>query len=179
MKDNPWWLMLIQGIVGVALALYIFFARDQAVLIIGLIAAAYVFVMGLVQTIAGYGTGGSKTLMYRGIAGMIIGALLFGMYFLNLGTVQSGYTLLAIGLIVFGALGLWANFFDRGQKDFEWGPIIINGALLLWGVLIFFTRSREIDLANASAWILLIAGGAGIAWSFVMRNQEKSLPSSN
>ena len=116
--------------------------------------------------------------MYRGIAGLIIGALLFGMYFLNLGTVQGGYTLLAIGLIVFGGLGLWVNFFDRGGKDFEWGPIIINSALVLWGVLIFFTRSQAIDLANVSAWILLIAGGAGIAWSFVMRNQEKSLPSS-
>ena len=65
MKDNPWWLILIQGIVGVALALYIFSAREQAVLIIGLIAAAYVFVIGLVQTIAGYGTGGSKTLIHN------------------------------------------------------------------------------------------------------------------
>jgi uncharacterized membrane protein HdeD (DUF308 family) len=178
-KDNPWWMILIQGIIGVLLALYIFFAREQAILIFGLLAAGYVFVMGLIQAVASFTSDGvSNTMKYRALAGLIIGIVLFGMYFFNVGSLQFGHTLLAIGLIVYGGLGLWAYFFDRGGNEFEWGPVIINALLVVWGVLVFIARGQDINLANISAWILLALGAAAIGWAFVVRSRTSQLTTS-
>ena len=177
-QDKSWWLVLIQGLVALGLALYIFFAQDSAVTAIGLIAAGYVFVIGLMHTIGAFMSANrSNTLLYRGIGGLIIGGLLLGMFFFGWGGIETAYTILALGLLVFGGLGLWAFLFDRGGREFEWGPIFVNAALAFWGVMVFVARGQSFNLATVSAWVLLAIGAVMTGWAFYMRSRKESSPS--
>ncbi len=171
-KDRSWWVVLIEGIVAIGLALYIFLATESAVRNIGLVVALYLLAVGLINAIGGFmGTHGSKSIMYQGIVGLIVGGILAAMFFFNWGTITLGYTILGLGMIVYGGLGIWAYFFDRGKKDFQWGPILISAALVVWGVMIFIARGQGFDLATVSAWILLAIGALAVGWSFYLRSR--------
>lgn len=171
-KKSPWWLGLIQGLVALGLGLFLVLDRGSASFIIGLLAAIYLLVAGIIQTIRGLGLRSAdkgSMVLIRGLVGLVFGAILLAFALFNIGTLQSGYTILAIGLIVFGTLGLFTSFFQRGDKGFEWGPVLVNLALMVWGILVFFSRSQGFDLALVSGWILIVVGAIILLWTFLGR----------
>lgn len=169
MKANDrWWIVLVQAIVAVAFGVFMLANPGQATTLIGLLAAAYLLISGLSQLFAGT----SNTSSIRGIVGVVIGAGLILAGWFNFISLQMGYTLLAAGLIVYGALGLWAAFFDRGETRFSWGPILVNALLALWGVAVFFSRAQEANLTTISGWILVAIGVVVGAWAFLTRSKE-------
>jgi len=171
-KNSPWWLGLIQGLVALGLGLFLVLDRGSASLIIGLLAAIYLLVAGIIHTIRGLGLRSAdkgSVVLIRGIVGLVIGAILLAFALFNVGTLQSGYTILAIGLIIFGALGLFTSFFQRGNKGFAWGPVLVNLALLVLGILVFFSRSQGFDLALVSGWILILVGAVILLWTILGR----------
>jgi uncharacterized membrane protein HdeD (DUF308 family) len=170
-KDKLWWLVLVQGIIAIGLGLYIVAQRDQATTYIGLLAAAYIFISGITQTIGAstQGSKRSKTGLIRGIAGLVIGGGLLAAAWFGWVNLINGYTLLAIGLLIYGGLGLWYSFFDRGDIPFSWGPILLNGLLVLWGILVFVSRMQGFDLAMVSAGILVLVGALACVWAFLVR----------
>ena len=89
-----------------------------------------------------------------------------------IGTLAFGYTILAIGLIIFCAVGLFSSVFPREGKPLAWGPLLVNLALLVWGVLVFFSRSQNLNLAVISGWILLIIGVVILVWTLLGRKDE-------
>lgn len=142
------WQGIIQGIVALGLGLLMVFSRNTATLWIGIAVAVYLFVAGIIQTTRGLGlqsAGFGSTVLIRGIVGLIVGGILLVMAWFDWGSLAAGYTILALGLLVFGGLGLFVNFFQRGRRQFEWGPVLVNLALMVWGFLIFFSRGRDFD----------------------------------
>lgn len=105
----------------------------------------------------------------RGLVALIVGAFLLSMELFDFGTLQWAYTVLAGGLIVYGALGLFTDTFQRGDKEFAWGPILVSVALLAWGVLVFVARSQEFDLARVSGWLLVAIGALMLLWTYLRR----------
>ena len=170
-KDKLWWLVLVQGIIAIGLGLYIVAQRDQATTYIGLLAAAYIFISGITQAIGAttQGSKRSKTGLIRGITGLVIGGGLLALAWFGWVDLITGYTLLAIGLLIYGGLGLWHAFFDRGEIPFSWGPIMLNGLLVLWGFLVFLARIQNFDLAMISAGILVVIGALACVWGFLIR----------
>lgn len=178
-ENNSFWLQLVEGIVAVALGLFLLLGRDTAVLYIGVLIAIYLLVAGIVETIRGLGlrsAGEGSALLIRGLVGLIFGAILLVMALFDVGGIVFGYTLIALALIIFGALGIYTSIFQRGDKAFEWGPVLVNLALLVWGVLIFFTRAHDRDLATISGWILVIIGAIILVWTFLTRQEEPEEP---
>ncbi|MEA3336943.1 MAG: DUF308 domain-containing protein [Chloroflexota bacterium] len=177
MTDNrSWWLHLIEAIVALVLGLYILISPIGASTNLGLALALFLTVAGLVQTISGLwhsGRSGTKTDMVRGLIGLIGGGVLLLLYFMGWIGLTSGYTILAIVLILFGAVGLYEQFFDRGSKRLSWMAVIVNGLLLLLGVLVFVFRTQEADMAQWAGIILVVIGlGMGAYALFVERNAE-------
>jgi uncharacterized membrane protein HdeD (DUF308 family) len=170
-KDKLWWLVLIQGIVAIGLGLYIVSQPEQASANIGLLAAAYIFVSGITQTVTASTQTSKRTQsgLIRGIAGLVIGGGLLAAAWLGWVDLVTGYTLLAIGLVIYGGLGLWHQFFDRGESPFTWGPVILNALLALWGILVFVSRMMSFDLAMISAGILMVIGVLAGVWAFLSR----------
>ncbi len=172
---NAWWLPLIQGIIAVALGLFLLFARQTAVLWIGTVAALYMFVAGLVLL--------ARVMLSRrrslgswqgiqGIAGVVIGGGLLVVSLFRLTDLTTGITLMAIGLIIFGGLGVGTALFGARGCFFKISGLIINGLLLLWGILIFISRDQGFDLAQIGGILLLALGAVLIVYAFLSRGQE-------
>jgi hypothetical protein len=169
---NAWWLPLIQGIIAIALGLFILLAQQTALIWIGTAAALYMLVAGLVLLVnvlfSRRRSLGSLTGI-RGIAGVIIGGGLLIVSWFNLTDLATTYTLIAIGLIIFGGLGVAALIFEgRGCLTRLIG-LAINGLLVLWGILIFVSRSQGFDLALITAVVLLALGAILIVYAFLSR----------
>ena len=177
-KNSPWWLALIQGLVALGLGLFMLLDPTAASAVLGLLAAIYLLVAGIVHTIRGLARRRAvkrmNLMLIRGIVGLIVGGIILVLALFNIGTLAFGYTVLAIGLIIFGAIGLFSSFFQREGKRFAWGPVLVNLALLVWGILVFFGRSQNLNLPVISGWILVIIGVVILAWTLLGRNEEPS-----
>lgn len=175
-KNSPWWLGLIQGLVALGAGLYLLVDPTGARFLIGLLAAIYLLVTGLIYTVRGIiarRPGKSSLLLIRGIVGLVVGGVLLLMALFDIGTLDLGYTILAIGLILFGGMGLFSSLFKREGKSFAWGPVIVSGALLAWGLIVLFLRS-SINLPAVSGWILVIIGIVIIAYTVLGRKDPAS-----
>ncbi len=175
-KNSPWWLALIQGLVALGAGLFLLVDPTAATFLVGLLAAIYLLVTGLIYTMRGViarRPGKSSLLLIRGIIGLIFGGVLLAMAIFNIGSLSLGYTILAIGLVIFGAMGLFQGVFKREGKPFAWGPVIVSVALLAWGLIILFARS-SIDIPAVSGWILVIIGVVIIGWTILGRKDPTS-----
>ena len=172
-KNSPWWLGLIQGLVALGLGLFMLVDPTTAGLTIGLLAAIYLLVAGVIHTIRGLArrrvVKRTNLMLIRGIAGLVVGGIILFMAVFNVGSAAFGFTVLAIGLILFGAMGIFSSIFQRDGKAFAWGPVLVNVALLVWGILIFLGRSQNWNLTVISGWILVIVGVVILLWTFLGR----------
>jgi uncharacterized membrane protein HdeD (DUF308 family) len=166
MDSGKWWVALVEGIVAILLGLYLLFGGDSAAGAFALVAGIYVLVVGILELWRGRGT----VSRYRGLIGVIVGALILVLYFVDIFNTPLDFTLFAIGMIIVGAIGLYASFFARSGRNFEWGPVLVNALLLLWGLAIFYFRSQNADLQNITGWILLAIGVVMIIWGYLSRN---------
>ncbi|QLQ06652.1 MAG: hypothetical protein HZY76_11785 [Anaerolineae bacterium] len=117
--------------------------------------------------------GKSSLLLFRGIVGLVFGGALLLMGLFGIGDLSLGYTILAIGLIAFGGMGLFHSLFQREGRAFAWGPVIVSGALLLWGLIILFLRD-SVNLPAVSGWILLIIGVVIVTYTILGRKDPVS-----
>jgi uncharacterized membrane protein HdeD (DUF308 family) len=166
MGSGKWWVSLVEGIVAILLGLYLLFGGDAAAGAFALVAGLYILVVGILELWRGSGT----VSRYRGLIGIIVGALILLLYFVDIFGTQLDFTIFAIGVIVVGAIGLYASFFARSGRNFEWGPVLVNVLLLLWGLAIFYFRGRDADLQNVTGWILLAIGVVMIIWGYLSRD---------
>lgn len=176
-NTNQWWSGILPGIVPLGLGLYLLISPTGATFALGLLAAIYLLVAGLIHAYRGLQlrpAGEGNVIWIRGLVALITGAVLLGMELLDVGTLTFAYTVLAIGLILYGALGLFTEFFQRGGREFEWGPILVSLLLLAWGALVFYSRSREFDLANVSGWVLTAIGAILLIWTFLSRPRDQT-----
>jgi uncharacterized membrane protein HdeD (DUF308 family) len=174
--NSPWWLGLIQGLVALGAGLYLLIDPTSASLLIGLLAAIYLLVTGLIYTLRGIiarRPGKSSLLLMRGIVGLVVGGVLVLMAVFDIGNLDIGYTILAIGLLLFGGMGLFSSLFKREGKPFAWGPIIVSGALLVWGLIILFARAT-INLTAVSGWILVLIGLVIVGYTMLGRKDPAS-----
>lgn len=175
-KNSPWWLALIQGLVALGAGLFLLIDPTAAKFLVGLLAAIYLLVTGLIYTMRGViarRPGKSSLLLIRGVIGLIFGGVLLLMALFDIGDLSLGYTILAIGVIIFGAMGLFQSVFKREGKAFAWGPVIVNGALLAWGLIILLARST-VNLPAVSGWILVIIGVVIVAYTILGRKDPAS-----
>lgn len=169
---NHWWYGFVQGAVALGLGLYLLISPTGASITLGMLAAIYLAIMGGVHTFRGLrlrSQGIGNIIWIRGLVALGVGVALLGMGLFEWGSLTSGYTILALGLIAYGALGLFTDLFQRGEKAFQWGPILVDLALLGWGALVFYARARTFDLANVSGWVLTVIGAILLLWTFLRR----------
>ncbi len=156
--------------------LFLLIDPTAATFLVGLLAALYLLVTGLIYTVRGViarRPGKSSLLLIRGIVGLVVGGILLFMAWFDIGNLNLGYTILAIGLIIFGGMGLFSSLFNREGKPFAWGPVIVSGALLAWGLIILFARS-SVNLPAVSGWILVLIGVVIIAYTVLGRKDPAS-----
>lgn len=175
-KNSPWWVALIQGLVAVGAGLFLLIAPKSALFLVGSLAAVYLLVSGalyIMRDRSARRSAKSKLLLIRGIVGLVFGGVLLLMGLFRIGSLSLGYTILAIGLLIFGGTGLFQSLFQRDSKAFAWGPVIVSSALLAWGLIILLLRS-SVDLAAVSGWILVLIGVVIVVYVILDRKNSAS-----
>ena len=175
-KNSPWWLALIQGLVALGLGLFMLLDPTAASAVIGLLAAIYLLVAGIVHTIRGLArrrvVKRMNVMLIRGIVGLVVGGIILALVVFNIGTLAFGYTVLAIGLIIFGAIGLFSSFFQREGKPFAWGPCWSTSRSWFGASWFSSAAARIVNLAVISGWILVIIGVVILAWTLLGRKRR-------
>lgn len=181
-KGVHWGLVLAQGIVLVAVGLFLLFAEQAARTVVGHLLAGVIAVTGGIQL---YGAlkvkqegqlGELNTI--RGAIGLGVGALILILFLFNVMTLQIGRIILGLGALAFGGIGLYLTYLTRAS-GVRVGPIISNAFWVLLGILLVLAALGGALLGTISQVInvvLLLGGAFLIIWSFVIKNSKKPTP---
>lgn len=170
-NGSKWWVSLIEGIIAILLGLYLLFGGNAAAGNIALVAGVFMFIAGV---LALFRRSDDAIGRYQGIVAVIVGALLLFLYAFDILGFYWDMTIFAIGAILVGLLGLYANLFDRRGRDFSWGRVLFNALLVLWGIMIFFSRMQDFDLQFWTAIILIALGVILALWGFFSRDDGET-----
>jgi uncharacterized membrane protein HdeD (DUF308 family) len=167
--------------VAIVLGLFVLRQPEITGFTIGVLLAIYLLVAGAIQTLRGRAirqAGQGGVTFYRGIVGLVAGGVVLFMALFRIGGQSLAFTILSIGLIAYGALGLWASVVKGSGCLLTWGSLIVNGLLVVLGVLIFLARFVPWNVFVMIGWILLIAGGVILVWTFLNRGAPAEAESS-
>lgn len=167
MEKKNWIWGLIEGIVALGFGIFMLVSSESASNLIGLAAGVFLVVSGGVEAFARRGRI-SDTGFIRGLVGLVGGVAMLVMVFTNFVSTFTAYNILAVFLIVYGGIGLFNDFFARGGKEFAWGPVLLDAILVVWGVLIFLSRTRDFSLLTVSGWILVVLGIIFGVWAILV-----------
>lgn len=183
MNASNWIWTVVRGAIALALGLFLIFGNDTARLAVAYVTSAYLALAGGFQTFSGFlnrSAPGSTTDRLRGVVGLVAGLILLLLLFLGTVELSTLYFIIAIAVIVFGVLGLFESFFDRGGKYFTWMPVIVNVLLVVLGLLLFYSRSNlDFDLKLWTGVILTLIGLGIIAYSYVVQKPKPDVLASN
>jgi uncharacterized membrane protein HdeD (DUF308 family) len=170
----PWWLILIEGGIFVALGLFLMINPASAVVAFGKAVALALAVWGLVGVVVGFGrdstSSAANVAFYRAIAALVTGGGIIVLLLFNLLGVSLGLTILSIGLLVVGALSLYLAFVNPPAQRFRFSELILAVVMLLLGVAGLFYRDSNI-VDGWIAWAMLIFGGILIVVAFLRRGK--------
>lgn len=177
-SGNAWIWTILRGLIALILGVYLLIgANSSAPLLVGYALAGYLTISGAMQTFSSIfnrNAPGSKTDRIRGLVGLIGGGILLLLAYFNFLSPSAAYTLLAILLIAYGALGLFEVLFDRGAKTFSWMPLLVNALLVALGVLSFVFRARELNLLTWAGGILALIGLVIIGYGYLFQKKSPS-----
>jgi uncharacterized membrane protein HdeD (DUF308 family) len=174
---TPWWVTGIQGVVLVAIGLYLLLAPASAAGLIIQLIALILLIESVLHIIAEMGRPAAEvdryTLLQAGI-GASVGVLLVLRGLLVPGLdAASARNILGFGLIAYALVGVVGALLERGEGD-SWLRPVVN-ALLLLILAIALLTSGEANAADRLAvlgWIAIIGGAVllFLAW----RSQQRT-----
>lgn len=182
-KGIPWGIVLAEGIVLVAVGLFLLFAQATALALAGHIFAIAIGVTGGIQL---YGALKAKQEgrlgelnIIRGAIGLGVGALILVLFISNIMTLQAGRIILGLGALAFGGIGLYLTYLTRAS-GVRIGPTISNAFWVLVGILLLIAAIGGTLLATISQIlnvVLLLGGAFLIIWAFVLKgSKQQSTP---
>ena len=176
---NNWIWTLLRGIIAIGLGIFLIAGGDTATTTTAYVLAAYLALAGAAQTFSGLlnrRAPGSMTDRIRGLVGLIGGVAMLLLLYFNVLSVPMAFTIIAILVIVFGLLGLFESFFDRGKAYFRWMPVIVNVLLVVMGGLVFYSRTEAgFNLQLWSGLLLAILGTAVVVYAYFVQKPSPQL----
>lgn len=177
-NSNAWIWTLVRGAFALVLGLYLLLGAQTAPVVVVYALAIYMAVSGAIQTIMSLlnrGAPGAKTDRVRGLVGLVGGGALLLLAYFDVLSLSATYTLLAVLLIAYGALGLFEVIFARGAERFRFMPLIVNALLILLGVLVFYFRARELDLRTWAGALLALIGLGLIGFGYLVQKRNPTV----
>ncbi len=180
-SSSNWIWKLIQGIIALGLGLFIMFGGDTANTSVAYAIGIFLLLTGAIQLWRGTfnrtAAGGTIDLLI-GLIGTIGGAIVLALLYFTDTATSTIYTILAIVLIAFGAVGLFETLFARGRELFSWGSLLVDALLVLLGIMVFVSRSQDFDLNFWGGLSLAVIGliMAGYAYFFQRTSEPEPVP---
>lgn len=178
-SSSNWFWKLVQGIIAIALGLFIMFGGETASTSVAYVLSIFLLLTGAIQLWRGAfnrrAAGGTVDLII-GLIGTIGGAIMLALlYFTNTG-IPTIYTLLAIILIAYGAVGLFETLFARGREIFSWGALLVDALLVVLGIMVFVSRSQEFNLNFWGGLVLALVGVIMAGYAYLFQRDSEPEP---
>jgi uncharacterized membrane protein HdeD (DUF308 family) len=156
---------LVEGIVAFLIGLYIVLQPAQATgILIRLIGGFVLFesVMAVIRLVSGKAEPAAPGRWIRVGVGLVVGIVAFGYPWMAAMTVGAAATVLAIGLIVIGGLGIYQIFVTHSVAGWRWGQMIIYIIYVLLAILVFYQNisGNQLGILPMIGWVTLIGGVA-------------------
>ena len=174
-KGVAWWVVLLQGVVLLALGLYVFFARPTTAVILGWVVAlsllasgAFSFYLSLQATER---TPVRQWTLIHGAVGVAAGLLAIVIQFVSPG---AALTVLGLGCLAYGGVGLYLlvdkNLTPLRRLSFI-GTLfyLVLGALITLHVLGVGTLATVLQIISL---LLITAGIILFFWGIILRNER-------
>lgn len=178
-SSSSWIWTLLKGIVALGLGIFLIAGGDMASTASAYAIAGYMAFSGGAQLFSGFArrqAPGSATDRIRGLVGLVGGGVMLLLLYFNVLQLPTAYTIIAILVIVFGLLGLFEAFFDRGRAHFRWMPIIVNVLLVALGALVFYSRGTTgFNLQLWAGLLLAVLGTAIVVYAYFVQKPSPQL----
>jgi uncharacterized membrane protein HdeD (DUF308 family) len=147
--DAPWWMLLIEGIVSLVIGGYLFNQTTEALALTGRLIALFLLITGLWHTLTGLG-GKRRGIVAnmdfaRGVIGLVVGVLVFGLSILGVLTPEAGGYILAFGMLLYGLLGVAVGLGSRRRGRIRWGLVLVNVLFVALSAMIFWGYTERIS----------------------------------
>jgi uncharacterized membrane protein HdeD (DUF308 family) len=173
-RNAPWWLVLAEGAILVAVGIYSLAAPDSARETIFAVFGIFLAGNGLAAAIEAFRTEPSRRTSFnafRGGIGLSLGFMaLFGR-FSDYFTADSARIILAFGYLLVGIVSLVALFIARKDAKFPIGTLAFNLALVVLGIVFFTGDSSNTSRIEMIGWIAIVVGLLLIALGFFLRQR--------
>jgi uncharacterized membrane protein HdeD (DUF308 family) len=176
----PWWIVLIEGLISVALGLLLFvhpFATFTALLVV--LGCFWIIggIFGLIALVAGIG-GASKwwVALIWGLLSIIAGILVLNHPFIVTLVAQAVLVYVVAFMLIIGGISAIATA-SRGSahRHSRWSIIIMALLFIILGIILLFTPFLSFSiLMMLIGAFSFIFGVAMIVYSFMMRGGQQS-----
>jgi len=173
----PWWVSLLEGVILAALGIYLIVSPDKAVLIFGRAVALYLFIAGLIQTLAGLQKTqtdmAGKLALWRGIIGLVLGgAVVILSFVFQWLSPQTSLWLLAAGTFLYGLIGLYLAFAQKTRGSGRLLALVGSILFIVVGFTALFLQGRSV----VDGWIgptFTVLGIGLVIFAFIRRSQQQ------
>ncbi len=177
-KGVAWWIVLIQGVVLLGLALYMFFFGQSAQLAIGWVIALYLAISGAlslyVSLQAKEQSQAKQWTMIQGVVGLSAGVIVMLLLLFQVLLLELGLLVLGLGCLGYAGIGVYMLM---NKELVALRPISLFGAILflvVGGLLVLQwlgigAAATVVQLINL---ILAIAGIGLVFWAIILRRER-------
>jgi uncharacterized membrane protein HdeD (DUF308 family) len=173
-----WWLVVLEGIVGLVLGIFILAYPSNASDIIRLIIAVALLVVSAGQIVDGFRSWGHRASPWATFSGGV-GLTASGLTLLAGGVDQIHITasgarqILALGLIAFGIIGLAALVFTIRSNGFRVATLIVDAVAIALGLLLFTAQEDDIRGTQLLGVVAIIGGVALLIYSYILWSRTR------
>jgi uncharacterized membrane protein HdeD (DUF308 family) len=160
-----WWVVFVEGMIALVVGLYVLVQPQQASTWIVQLIGAYFLVNSGFALYAGFsGSGPAHEQPFRLIVsgiGLVIGLLALTQPLLGTIDALAAITMLGVGLLLAGIIGLVGLIIGRVGHTTPWGRVLASSLDLLLGILLLYL-SRTGTTGNALLLLGLVGLGMGV-----------------
>jgi len=159
-----WWVVVLEGLIGLGIGLYILMnpnAGERVVLLL----AAYLLLISVERVINGFSAQIPPVIlaerMLRAGIGLTVGLIIVLNTWQNFMSPSAALVILSLGWLLIGAVGLWEWFSASGELGLGYGALIFPVISTLFGLLMLVSR---LSLGGILLQLLgIVAVVAGVA----------------
>jgi uncharacterized membrane protein HdeD (DUF308 family) len=176
-RPHPrFWVPLIEGLVALALGVYVVLFPQEAPVIVRSIIAAALLVLSFVQIFEGFRFWNRPVSPWATLGGGVgATAAIFALLanWLPEITPAAARLMLAIGLGAFGIIGLVSLIFTLRSTGFKIASLIIDVLAIALGVILYLAEEQNIERIRLLGLVALIGGVVLLIYGYYLWNRGR------
>jgi uncharacterized membrane protein HdeD (DUF308 family) len=179
-RSHPrFWVPVIEGVVALALGIYVVLFPEEAPVIVRSIIAAALLVLSFVQIFEGFRFWNRSVSPWATLGGGVgATAAVFALLANWVPEISSAAArlMLAIGLAAFGIIGLVSLIFTLRSTGFKIASLIIDVLAIALGVFLYLAEEQNSDRTKLLGLVALLGGVVLLIYGYFLWNSGRRVP---